>query len=151
MRVVRTMDLMHLLKAGRIPNPLSGMVQKMVDNKDANVRVEDLDPAALTAMLELVDNTVLKSVIEPVIEQPPAPEPDESGEAYAARINDWRPSPDAIALSWIDMEDRMFIFTFAQGFAADLATFREEQKAAMEQLSNGKPVPRKTKRTAGNK
>lgn len=150
-RVKRTMDLLHLLKAGRIPNPLSGMVQRMVDNKEANIALEDLDPESIKQMLLLVDETVLKCVMEPVVEKEPDPEPDEDAAAYQARLRAWKPAPDNIALGWIDLEDRMFIFTFAQGFAADLASFREEQEAAMAQLRDGKAVPKPTKRTARNK
>lgn len=145
-RVKRTMDLIHLLKSGRIPNPLSGIVQKMVDNKETNMSLEAMEPETIKAMFKLVDDTVLKCVLEPTVEAPPEPLPDEDAETYEERVKDWKPAPDNISLHWIDMDDRMFIFVFAQGFAADLESFRKEQEAAMAQLSDGKAVQPKAKR-----
>ena len=151
-RIVRTMDLLHLLKAGKIPNPLAGIVQGMVDKRQTTIDQSELDMDTIKETMKLVDDTVLKVVTEPKIVAPPDPEEGETEEAYALRINSWEPEdPEAVPLTWLDMDDRMFIFVFAQGFAADLATFRAEPDKAVAPASPGKRKPQPTKRTGRGK
>lgn len=157
LRVRRTMDLLHLLKAGRIPSPLKGIVQRMVDRGGGVPEMQDMDGEQISAMLRLVDDTVLRAVTEPRVIPPPEPgknadgsplelpegEDEESSEAYQLRITEWMQQDhgEAVLLPWIELEDRMYIFVFSQGFAADLATFRSEQAASMAALSDGAAVP----------
>lgn len=156
LRVRRTMDLLHLLKAGRIPSPLKGIVQKMVDRGGGVPEMTDMDGDQIAAMLRLVDDTVLRAVTEPRVLAAPEPgknadgtpielpegQDEESSEDYQIRVQEWlaQDHGEAVLLPWIELEDRMFIFVFSQGFAADLATFRSEQAAGMAALSDGTAV-----------
>jgi hypothetical protein len=149
-RVKRTMDLIEMLKAGRLPNPLSVIVQKMVDGKQDEVKPEELAPEDVILFLKMIDDTVLRCVTEPIVQRPPDPEPNEEPEAYEKRINAWAPDDGCLPLSYFTLEDRMFIFVYAQGFAADLASFREKTGEALARVADGKPVPRPTKRTGGS-
>lgn len=150
-RVKRTMDLLDLLKQGRIPNPLGAMVQKMVSGEQKEIMPTDLSPDAVVDMMKLVDETVVRCVTQPKVQAPPDPEDGEEADAYRARVNAWTPDEGCAPLSFFTIEDRMYIFVYAQGFAGDLATFREETSTAMARLSDGKPVPAKTKRTGRGK
>lgn len=161
-RVVRTMDLMHLLKAGKIPNPLAQIVQGMVDRKSTQINPEEImDMDTLQSTMKFVDEMVLKVVIEPKLLVPPEPEPDEDEAAYALRVEEWQKkiddeddpeyNPEAVPLTWMDMDDRMYIFVFSQGFAADLAAFRAAPAEPVAPASNVKATPKPTKRTGGRK
>lgn len=160
-RVKRSMDMLVMLKAGRIPNPLSGVVQNMVDRGSATPEVEDLEGETLIEAMKFIDKCVVDSVVEPKIAVPPDPEKDETADDYGARLEEWKKgledpesphyNPEAVPLTWVDMDDRMFIFVFAQGFAADLEAFRAETRAVMASASDVTPVPRKARRASGRK
>lgn len=152
-RAVRSMDILNLLKSGRIPNPLGPLIQRMVDSQGAKTPdMTELGVDGLREMMKLVDSTVMRVVLEPTIVSPPAIEDDEDPEAYMSRVSSWRPEePGCIGINQIDMDDRMFIFLFAQGMAADLTSFREEQKAAMASAHHGEAVPAKTKSASRRK
>lgn len=124
MRVKRTMSLMVLLKSGQIPNPLAGLVQDMISKGDKGIDMKNVDLDALKQLLALADETVLKAAVEPRVQDLP---PDETDD-------------DAISLEDIEPEDRMYIFTFAQGVAADLATFRTVESEVVARLSDGEGV-----------
>lgn len=146
-RVKRTMDLIDLMKQGRIPNPLAPIVQKMVSGGKTDLQAEDLTPDSILEMLNMVDECVVKSVTEPKIQMPPAAEDTESTEDYQKRIATWTADPGFLPITFLTVEDRMYIFAYAQGFAADLDSFREETTSAMARLSGSKAVPKPTKRT----
>jgi hypothetical protein len=159
-RAIRSMDILNLLKAGRIPNPLGSMIQRMVDSSQQGAKVKapdmsELGMDGLREMMKMVDDCVLRVVVEPKVIAPPTIEDDEDLDAYMARVQGWRPdrekNPGAIGLNQIDMDDRMFIFLFAQGMAADLKSFREEQKAALAPAPDGQAVQPKAKRASGRK
>lgn len=150
----RSMDILHLLKAGRIPNPLAGIVQNMLHNGKEVPDMDEVDENTISQMLKLVDETVVKSVVEPKVVPIPEPEEDEDAEAYQIRIQIWEQEEikdGEVPLSWIDLDDRMFIFVFSQGFAADLESFRAEQASTVASMANVKKTPAKTKRTGGGK
>lgn len=150
-RCIRSMDLVDLLKAGRIPNPLGAIVQSMVNVGPQGVAPSDLPPEAIMEMLKLVDETVIKCVTEPKVQSPPDPEEGEDADTYLARIRNWKPDAGNLSLSSLTIEDRMYIFVYAQGFAGDLANFREQTTETLARISDGKPVPKSTKRTSGRK
>lgn len=150
-RCIRSMELVDLLKQGRIPNPLSGIVQAMVQSGPKGMLPADVPQESVMEMLKLVDDTVIKSVTEPRVQRPPDPEEDEDADSYMARIREWKADAGCMPLSSITIEDRMFIFVYAQGFAGDLATFREETAKTLADVPDGKSVPKQTKRTAGRK
>lgn len=160
-RVRRSMDLLDLMKAGKIPNPLAGLVQGMIDKRKVEITNEDLDPDTLMEAMRFIDDAVVKAVTEPKLIVPPQPELDEDATAYSKRLDQWKldiddPAsddydPEGVPLTWLDMDDRMFVFVFAQGFAADLESFREETATALARVPDGPPVPKPTKRTTPRK
>jgi hypothetical protein len=152
-RAIRSMDLLHLLKAGRIPNPLGPLIQRMVDSGGQKMpEMSEMGMEGLQGMMKMVDDCVLRVVVEPKVVPPPPIDKDEDIEAYMVRVEGWRPDDKgAIGLNQIDMDDRMYIFLFAQGMAADLTSFREEQKAGVAPAFNGPPVQPKTKSASRRK
>lgn len=135
-RIRRSMDILVMLKQGRIPNPLAGLVHEMLQNKRQTLNPQDIEPEAFTQLLELVDQTAVKVMVEPRVEVPDADDPD------------WQPSEDAISLEDLTLDDKFFLFSLAQGGVSDLKSFREQQAEALAAPPDGGAVPRKAKRTA---
>ena len=147
--VVRKMDLPVMLKSGRIPNPLAGIIQEMIGSGDVNTSTEQFsDPEVFQQMMEMVDASVSSAMVQPKAIRPPVRGVnqatsihfDESEEAVQARWDEYEstladPEKNTISTDWISVEDKMFIFFFAQGGAADLATFRKATSTAMAALS----------------
>lgn len=148
-RVLRTMDMMALLRAGKIPNPLAGIVQSMIDkgntdfsgalkasaSKDGNRAAQQL--------LDLLDATWMRAVIEPEFDAPEPMKKDETHQQYMDRLALWEPEEGKISIFDVDLNDKYFVFAVAQGGAADLARFRAEQDAALELVhsSDGVQLP----------
>lgn len=134
-RVMRVMDLMEMIKNGKIPSPLTGVINNMVSDKTAgpekaSEEQEKLDPDAVSEMLKLIDDCVARAMVEPKVEIPP-----EDAPTY------WEPEDeDAISINDMELDDRFFIFTFAQGFASDLESFRKGQAAFMAGVPDGEGV-----------
>lgn len=137
-RMFRNMDMLALLKQGRIPNPLAGMVQEMI-NKGGAVDMDklQLDTDTLQQLLDLMDECVAKVVIEPKVIR----RPDDASA-------DWEPPEDALEVGEIDIQDRLFIYTVAQGGATDLTQFREQQDKIMATTQDGPRVQPKAKRAS---
>lgn len=146
-RARRSMDLIHLLKAGKIPNPLGPLVQRMIDSGGSDTpQMKELGMEGLSAMMAMVDDCVLRVVIEPKVVPAPPMDEGETPEDYMQRVAGWRPDDRSlVGINQIDLDDRMYIFLFAQGMASDLESFREEQKAAMASPQDGAAVPAKAK------
>lgn len=147
-RLKRTMDMIHLMKAGRLPNPLGMIVQRMIDENKA-IDTDDIDPAGAVQMLRFIDDIVVKAFVEPKIAIPPYPEEDEDEEAFVKRFEAWQPPKDHLNLAMIDIDDRMFVFAFAQGMASDLQSFREETAGSLAPLSTITAVARQTVESGG--
>lgn len=133
----RTLDMFELLRQGRIPNPLAGVVRKMMDGGGKPTNMKDIadDPKALEQFLDLLNSAVARAVIEPRV----------------VVTEDGNPPEDALDVTEIDMDDRMYIFAVAQGGATDLEQFRKQQDEFMASVQDVPRVPNKTKRTAGHK
>lgn len=145
MRVKRTMTMLVMLKAGQLPNPLASIVQEMM-NKGGNIDPSAFGGKSLEAvqqMLDLADQAVLKAAVEPRVQM----KPEDWDEKHPGE--DWEPDEDAISLEDVDQDDRMYIFSYAQGAAADLTSFREGQNAFMAQLSNGEGVQNDASESSG--
>lgn len=156
-KVRRTMDMLALLRSGRIPNPLAGIVQKMIDtgNPDLASAMQATGPeSAKTSqqLLDLLDATWLRAVIEPEFDGPPQRGKlrDEAGrfikqhetvDEYQERLSTWTPEDGKISIFDVDMDDKMYVFGVAQGAAVDLARFRAEQDAALDLVHANEPVP----------
>lgn len=133
----RTLDLFVLLKTGRIPNPLGSMVQSMMDKGAVDMgELSSVSGAAMQQFLAMMDDCVVKAVISPKI---------------VLVSGDQEMPEDALDITEVDPDDRMFIYSVAQGGAADLAKFRDEQNAVMASLPDGQGVPKPAKRPAKNR
>lgn len=130
-KVARTLDLTSLVKQGHIPNPLAGIVNKMISTGGALPPGEELSAEAVNQMIDLVNENVAKCMIEPKCVVPP--KDAEEG---------WEPEDeDAISVEEMELSDRMFIFTFAQGAASDLQQFRGGPTAVVAPVPDGEGVP----------
>src|SRR6478735_3722081 len=149
-RAARLLNLESLLRSGRIPNPLAGVVQKMMDNRETSFAPEQMnDPEMSGQMLDMVDNAVENCMLEPKAIRPPmrghrpltGAKFDESDEEYNERLAHYdeilsNPAEyNTISTEWMSIEDRVFLFFFSQGGAADLATFRSTTRRAMASVS----------------
>lgn len=150
-RMRRTMNMLTLLRQGRIPNPLASIVQKMIDTREINFNQVDADGKMAIQLLDMLDEGWLSAVIEPTFDGPEPRKPNESAEDFTERLNQWRPKEGAISVFDVDVQDKMYVFAVAQGAAADIARFREEQSAALESLEDVAEPPKPSKRTTARK
>lgn len=137
-RLRRSIDLMIMLKTGQIPNPLNGIVQEMIRNQSPQFPTDKMDEKALMQMMDLVDNTVVMSFIEPRVERVPK---DMDSDKHV-------PSPGAISLADVDLRDKFFVFGFVQGGSTDLAPFRREPEPVMDAPQDVSRVQQPTKRAS---
>lgn len=148
-KVRRTLDLPVLLKAGKIPNPLAGIIQRMIDTGDPSIDTSNMTPKALQQLLDLLDSTVERVMIQPRVSRPLGQQPTEDWDQYLERIQDWEPEPDTISVFDVEMNDKLFLFSLAQGAAADLESFRDEQTAALGAVQAGTSVGSAPEPTGG--
>jgi hypothetical protein len=115
------------IKAGIVPDELTAIVRKSMQNTDAaidkmmNEAVDDFQKMA--ELFDMVDEIVCRIVVEPEVTRVPA-EGDER-------------DSDTLYVDEIDTEDKMFLFSFAVGGTRDVASFREQQKQLMERVHDG--------------
>lgn len=151
------------LGSGLIPDPLTAIISQAINTKKGMPpQVVDKiaeDPKQLAAAMELFDRVLVYVAIEPQIIMPPTCEvcdeyynvderhSDTSHENYHAYIEGDR-DPDTLYADQVDMDDKMFIFNFCLGGTRSLETFRQEQQASMDAVSNGQVVRGAPKRPA---
>lgn len=147
--LVRKLDLPVMLRSGRIPNPLSGIIQGMISSGKSELPTEQFnDPVIFEQMMNMVDASVSAAMVQPKAIRPPVKGEhpatsiafSESDEAFQKRWDEYEAILDdveanTISTDWIALEDKIFIFYFAQGGAADLATFRKSTGDAMAAIS----------------
>lgn len=177
-RVTRSKILFTMLKDNNLPNPLAQVVGKMMEEfsnkKRDKVVAEDilkeLGPEGVPTLMRFVDDCVISCMLEPRCERPyMAQIIDDDPEKNKTELQkqvEWEPTPGAISLEQVEMEDRAFIFQVAMGGAADLESFREQSKAALASPQYGadvfddtvsvvgtptRPKPKVTKRTTAKK
>lgn len=157
-RMRRTMDMLALIRTGQIPNPLAGIVQKMINSGDPNLAFDGANTQVAQQLLDLLDQTWLRCVLEPEFDGPAPKGRDadnnkvsETDEQYIERLADWTPKEGAISVLEVDMNDKLFVFVVAQGVAADLAKFREVTDESLASVQAGNDVPKPTKRTGGGR
>ncbi len=138
--VKRTMDLLVLLKAGRIPNPLADAIQKQIDTGSPNFNISNMDEQALEQLLELIDHTVVKMVIKPPVALVP--------EGEDGRV--WQPPEGHISIADFSPDDRFFLFQISQGGVTDLTSFRKQQEDIVSHLADGGSVRDEAVSTAGD-
>ena len=139
-KVRRTLDLIVLLKAGRIPNPLAGVVQRMIDTKSTDFPTEEMDGQMVEQLYDLLARNAVKMMISPPVDMPEARMPGEKADAYQKRLESWKPAQGKLSVFEIDMNDLLFMMGVGQGQAADLASFREEQAGGMAPAQDGDGV-----------
>lgn len=174
--MTRTLDLQLLLKTGKIPNPLAGIVQTMIDKKSTAFPVDQTDQKVLMQLLDLLNETAVRAIITPPFDAPAKRAKGQKAEDYQEYLEEWLPAltedgavQHAAALAedadhaasckcerkvsvWdMTMDDRFFVFAVAQGAAADLAAFRAEQERLVGDLQAGQGVRKPTKRTGGTR
>lgn len=150
----RTMDMMTMLQAGRIPNPLASIVESMISTGSLDfggAAQEAGDPEVVRQLFDLLNQTMAQAFVEPPVSAPDRRGSDESWSDYTERTRDWKPKRGTLSALDIEMEDKMFVFAVAQGAAADLDRFRAEQESIMESLQPKQKVVKPTKRTTGSK
>lgn len=132
-RVRRTMDLMTMLRAGKIPNPLAKIVRESIRSSGDPTKMDtsDLDEEALEQMMDMIDKGAAKAIIEPPVMFPPDDEDDPEN---------WVPPEGNISIYDLTIEDRMFVFNVAQGAAGDLNSFRRLQDRTLAHVPNGEQV-----------
>lgn len=149
--LVRKLDLPVMLRSGRIPNPLAGVIRKMINGGQEKPGLPEemsQDPVVFEQMMDMVDNAVAAAMVEPKAIVPPTKGKhpstaigfSETDEAFQKRWNDYEDvladvEANTISTDWVSLEDKIFIFFFSQGGAADLATFRTATGNAMAALS----------------
>lgn len=158
----RTMSLLRLVQEGQIPNPLRGIVMRMVTSGSMEMPKDaQTDMRLMSQFAEFLDSIAIDTVVTPRISRP-APRgkvkneagnfvnPQETEDEYYERLQDWTPDEGTLSVFLMDANDKMFLFIFAQGGAADAKEFREEQAKSLESVSAVKKRPKPTKRTGGS-
>lgn len=140
-KVRRTLDIIEMMKSGKVPNVLKGVVAEALNEKDpTKIDLENLDPDMIGDMFTMVDQIVIGMMIEPRVLPNPERKPDEEDWQYNIRLETTDPPEGYVWLGDVDPEDRLFLFNIAQGGTTDVAQFREEQERGMGDLLNGQAV-----------
>lgn len=152
-RIKRLLDLPGLLKNGLVPNPLASHIQKSLEEGMDTLQLSDLSADAQIQALDLIDDGVVRSMIEPrVLLVPEGINPDV-----------FETPPGSISIMDLTLEDRMFVYQAAQGGTADPDRFRGINVESAQRIAESRrqpigdvesPQPRKaapkpTKRTNG--
>ena len=147
-RARRTLDLPVLLKAGKIPNPLATIVGEMIEKRQVNFPQEAAnDPRAVQQLYELLDQTWMRAVLEPAFAAPEERKEGETWEQYTDRVREWDVprdedgNPLAISIFSVELTDKFYIFSIAQGAAVDLARFHSESAAMLGPVADGEGSP----------
>ena len=129
-RVRRTLDMLDMVRSGKVPNRLITIVQQMMGTrnlKELNLTPDELDPEILQQMTEFVDVCATRVMIQPRCMAPPPDEPEPQL---------WEPPEGAISTYDLSQEDKLFLFHVAQGGVADVEKFRTEQASSLAALSD---------------
>lgn len=138
----RTLDV--FMKEGRIPNSLMAIIQQQMnqvdgkptgDLKDGLAKIMD-DPGKLADIVKLADTVLMACVVEPKVNPQPEVEADRDDEL--------------LYVDEVDLDDKMFIFSWAVGGTKDLDRFREESSAVVVDIHSGKELSLPPQRTPGS-
>lgn len=136
--LLRRMGVETFLKVGLIPNSLVSIVQEQITaakggaEPDEEAIGEEMtaildDPKKLQDVFDMADGILVLVCAQPRVHKTPGPEEErDAALLYADEV---------------DMEDKMFIFTWAVGGAEDAASFRKEQSAMLGRLGAVEGVP----------
>lgn len=169
---VKQIDPMTFVTGGMLPDPLSAIVTKAINERKgvnpAQMQKIAEDPKMLASTLELFDRVLADVVIMPQVEMPPAcgvmVDGDEPCGLYANqpvhetpakrghhRYQEGPRDPNVLYADQVDMQDKMFIFNAAMGGVKDLEKFRDGLEATVESVSDGQDVQRPAKRPASRR
>ncbi len=118
------------LERGMIPNSLMPIVQQAIkegkglDAKKSQALAED--SAVLQDVMSLVNGIFLTVVVQPKVYSIPEDEEERNTER--------------LYIDEVDLDDRLFIMQWVVGGTRDLERFRDEQAAALGNLSAGETV-----------
>lgn len=159
----RTLSILRVVQEGQIPNPLRGIVLAMIQTGEMNMPSgANQDMKLMGQFADFLDSVAVDTVVSPPVDRPTPRgkvtddkgalvNPDETNDEYYERISDWHPKAGHLSVFQLDANDKMFLFIFAQGAAADAKTFRLLQEQPVEPVAAGKKSPSPTKRTGGAK
>lgn len=148
-KMKRTMNMLVLLRQGRIPNPLASIVQKMIDTQQVDFSKVATDVKSAEQLLDLLDDQWMSAVLEPAFDAPPRKREGEETEEYLGRLGNWKPEKGKISVFEVDPQDKMYVMSIAQGGVVDLAKFREEQESNLVAMEDVAAVVNPPKRTGG--
>lgn len=126
--LVRNPGIQHFLRTGVIPDPLTGMVRKMISGKVDKFDPSELiqDEEQLNATFEMFDKVLVEVVVQPNVEMPPEPGAERDEEVLYA--------------DEVDFQDKVFVFQFAVGGTKDLEEYLQRSKQTMDALQAGEGV-----------
>jgi hypothetical protein len=149
-KIRKSVSLIGLLKAGRIPNPLMPVVRTMMKSTAPKDLEKVMDENFILQMNELIDLIVTLALVEPRCYAVPQPEKDESNEDYYIRLDNWQPPEGGISLLDLSEEDKQFIFSFIQSGVTEVEPFRQRRRQLMATTQNGDPLSEAAIGTDGN-
>jgi hypothetical protein len=147
------------LQEGEIPNSFMEIVQAGIDGAENKakkaLKKADEDPNLLKEMFQAMDHIVVSCVIQPVIMPAPvATVDDESrGDVSTKQVivelghpvidisgETIERDPDVLYVDDVDLEDKMFIFSWCVGGTTDLEQFRKQYEKSMADVPDGEAV-----------
>ena len=149
---VKRLDPAALMASGMIPDPLTGIVNKMINSRQGKPPAKEMqemtkDPKKIQSAMMLFDRVAAHCVVLPGISMPPtcvtckqyfnvdARHTDEGAPNYH-KYQEGERDPEVLYADQVDLQDKIFIFQWAMGGTTDLETFREEQRRTVESLSD---------------
>lgn len=135
---VRRVEMTVFLRSGDVPNSLLPIVQEALEKgKDVDMEAlvgkpEDVDLGKIEEIYDLMGAVACQTSVEPKINPVPDDEDDRDG--------------DLLYVDELEDEDRMFLFQYAIGGTADLATFRRELESDVATVAKKSESARAAKR-----
>lgn len=158
--LVKRPGLEAFFRAGLIPNSLMGIMRKAlsgqgIDDKTLQAEMGSVldDPQKLQDMFDLADSIMIYCVVEPIVRSENYTEADLADGTIpeSFKVGDEIPetlrNDGVVYADSVDMEDKMFIFSWAVGGTSDVERFRTEQDKHLESISTGEDVRKPTKST----
>lgn len=135
--LVRRRGLDAFMREGLIPNSLMALVQGQLDETEGKspalqgeLQKIASDTSALADVARLADAITVSCVIDPAVL--PIPEEEEDRDE------------DLLYVDEVDMDDKLFIFSWVVGGTKDIERFREEQTAVLASISGGEEMEHTT-------
>lgn len=151
--LVRNPGMRQFLETGVIPNELMDIVEKALKRGEAPdfAKVAQDDPKKTKAVLDMIDNVVRTTVIQPVVwPVPSAEECEKNLQEYPDSCDERGRLEDRLYVDEVDFEDRLYIFQWVSGGTRDLEQFRSELRATLADLPGGDEVRNAAERLLGS-